>query len=301
LGGGGGGAGGDGGSSSSTGDSLAVRAWFLGDTTREGVASATAWEDFAVNLDGLDTQGDLTGHCASPFGESDDAPGGGDNSFGRNFVSFLSSIFKEPSTAATQSHDDGQGTLAFQVFPIDSRPDPLLGALRPLQDRIEDTWQLDPIGLIGDDPDAPASRFDEVAITDDRFEATASGRIGLRIWMQGAPLVLEIEQAVVMIDLDSQQATGEGILAGVIDTEALIEAFSPWLQEVTGGTDGLCLGDQLFEAVVQNIRGAQDMPLTGPQSENAACDGISIGLGLDLHQVSVDGVGELRVPSSNCD
>lgn len=285
------------------GDSLAVRAWFLGDTTREGVASPTAWQDFAVDLDGLDTQGDLIGHCAppSPFGETEDAPGGGDNSFGRNIISFLSALVEEPSAAATESHDAGVGTLAFQVFPVDSRPDPLLGALRPLEDRVGDTWQLDPLGLLGGDPAEPAYRFDEAAIVDDRFEGTASDRIGLRIWIHGSPLELEIEQAVLSIDLDSQQGTGEGTLAGVIDTEALIEALSPWLQEVSGGIEGLCPGDPLFESIVQNIRDAQDMPLTGPQSEDVDCDGISIGLGLDLHQVSIDGVGELHIPASGCE
>jgi hypothetical protein len=80
----------------------------------------------------------------------------------------------------------------------------------------------------------------------------------------------------------------EGVIAGVLDTEALVGQI-----ESLAGTlsPEFCNGGPTVESILNQIRQASDIMSDGSQQAGTPCTGISIGLGFDATVVTVDGVG----------
>jgi hypothetical protein len=300
---------------------LAVSRWYLGETDRNGTSSLSAWQQFGYDVDLLNTadpsgDGYLAGEeleCScTPFGgvvngpNLEDGPAGVDNSFGKNVLSFLSSILENPSEQATESVEEGNTTLAFHLPTLGSAADynPLPGAFYHLRNGFDGTWEYAPETLQGGDPDAPTTTFAQAYVTGDTWVSAPTPVIDVTIDLGGLPFELRVHDAVVTMTLSADRTSArDGHISGTLDTEELVTTIGEIASAVAGDTEGLCPGDQLFESIVQNIRSASDILADGTQQNGAPCTGITIGLGFDAQAVEAADVAEPREPPepSNCD
>ena len=63
-----------------------------------------------------------------------------------------------------------------------------------------------------------------------------------------------------------------------------------------------CNGGPTVESILNQIRQASDIMSDGSQQAGTPCTGISIGLGFDATEVTVDGVGAAAMPQPDpCD
>lgn len=302
------------------GATLGVSALFLGDTDRNGAVSPSAWQTFGYDIDGVatvdvDGDGKITGadlegrNCAPVQSEAnaknlEDGPGGVDNSFGRNIVSFISSILEDPSTTATDAIAEGSFTIALEMDTLGAGAnyDPIPTSLYAAVDRGEDgVWLKVPELLDGNGESK--IKFPNAYVVDNTWVSGEPQTITLNLSIAGVDLSLNINQAVIAVKLDGGRTAGsEGIIAGVLETEALVTEIGEVASVLAGdSTEGLCPGDTLFESVMQTIRNASDIMKNGTQNPGATCDGISIAIGFDAEIVELGGVAEPSEPTpSTC-
>jgi hypothetical protein len=288
---------------------LAIDRVFLGDTDETGAPSASAWQTFGFDLDGLDTTNDFTGHCLPVAGaaQSDlsDGPGGVDNSFGRNIVPLLGALAPDISETVTAQIEGGSFTLLVRLEGLGAAtelsPAPLkLWQGVTLDDAPSfdgtDCWPAAPESLAdAADLESTTMLLDQGSVVADLFDSgPTSVTVTLALDGLGAPVALEIAHARVSFELDADhQGALHGRLAGVLDREA----FVAQILDLAGSFDpSLCSGPT-SGAILAQIEQASDIMVDGSQTGDAECDGISIGIGFTLAAVRLDGVGPASPPA----
>lgn len=298
---------------------LGVSALFLGDTDRNGTKSPSAWQAFGYDIDGvatvdLDGDGKITGadlegrNCSPVRSEAnapkvEDGPGGVDNSFGRNIVSFIGSVLPDPSNEATSAIEEGSFTIALEMEGLGSGAayDPIPTSLYAAVGGEDGTWEIVPELL--DANGAPVIRFENAYVVDNTWVSGEPQTITLNLSIAGVDLSLNINNAVIAVTLNGDRTGGSnGIIAGVLETDALVQEIGEVASVLAGdSTEGLCPGDKLFESVMQTIRDASDIMADGSQNPGATCDGISIAIGFDAAPVVLGEVAEPSEPEpSSC-
>ena len=118
--------------------------------------------------------------------------------------------------------------------------------------------------------------------------------LGLPIGLGGQTLALDIQAAVITFQ-PSQGSATNGVIAGVLDTQAFIAS----LQTVAGSiSSSLCSGSA-FQSIATQIQQASDIQLSGTAVTNVAgssCNAISIGLGFDATEIAAPSVIAAPVP-----
>jgi len=296
---------------------LGISRWYVGEVDRNGSQSPTAWQSFGFDVDAiltsdLDGDGGLSGSdlvcvCDAVGGEVnagnlEDGPGGLDNSFGKNIISFLSSIVEDPSQSATASAEDGASTVAFFLSNVGTGAsyDPVASSYFHLRDGETGTWRYAPESLNGNDPASPRTVLPTAYVSTNTWVSAPIAALDVPLSVGGIPLPLLIHDAVVSMELSADRRSAEnGMISGTLDTEEFVTAFGEAASRIAGDTEGLCPGDQLFESIVQNIRSASDIMNIGAQVDGVTCSGITIGLGFDAVAVEASGVAEPLEPGPN--
>ncbi len=292
----------------SDGAILAIDTLFVGDKNPDGTASATAWKQYGLNIDGQNTVSDFSMHCtansgASPANVFPNGNGGIDNSFGHNIVPLLNSVSMGFSDSLNASIAQGNAGYIFDLVGLMAAGDqtgfttrfysgdPLGG---PAKFDGTDCWPVDASTLnVATDITSAKSAFQMGTLTSNVWSTGAPQTLVLTITVQGYAMSLTLHHAVVTAALDAtHKGATAGEISGVIDTEELVST----VKQLAGTfSPALCTGGTL-DAIETQIRQASDMLNDGTQDPTKMCNGISIGLGFTAKAISLGGIGPASPP-----
>jgi len=283
----------------------ALKTLYLGDQSRMGVSSATAWQDFGYNLDGLVTTATSTNVCTLYAGAAKaaqvDGPGGIDNSFGENIVPILITVAgQNAAMTINTSIDTGSFTVIFAVKGWDDSnatqtATGLSGVLLAGSKfngtptwSIADHWPINDTLVTpptpGTDPIGGANiKFPQAYVADGEFVNGSPADVTVSLTIAGHALALEVHQAIISWKNDGVGQINDGTIAGVLTTEDLVNS----LMSVAGSiSTSLCSG-MAFASIATQLDQASDILHTGANTAGMPCDGISIGLGFSATEVAV--------------
>ena len=263
---------------------FAINAVFLGDTTRAGSSSPTAWKDYGYNIDNLITTKTDTNVCkrtgTGDSSKQEDGTNGIDNAFGKTILSALTSTSLVPTPSATlnDSISTGKFTIIMQINGLTDDPHQsavglggklLVGGLRDTAPTFSptDDWPYRA------NPQVPITG---AYINNGTFVNGAGGAtVQLSLLIGSTTLSLTINKAFITFDHSGPNDITNGIISGVVDTEALVKS----IDSVAGSlSPTLCTGD-LLGTVETTIRSASDIRADGTNGPGQDCNAISIGIG----------------------
>jgi hypothetical protein len=295
-----------------TGTVLAVNELFMGDTDRDGAPSAVAWMQYGFNLDNLVSTPASTDVCqpangGSPNDAYPDGDAGIDNSFGRNVVPILQGFQQDFSVAVNASIQAGETTLMLHLTDLAAGADqaPIVTRLyggspmgsAPAFDGT-DCWpvvreQLQDPG----DIESAQTTYDTSTLVANHWESATTGDVTLTITIAGLSATFVVHAARFSMDVDpDHQGATLGQLGGVLDTDEFVTE----IRRLAGFVNPvLCTG--VVDSILNQIRQASDIMNDGTQDPTATCNGISIGIGFNMTQVQLGGIGpEAPAPIDPC-
>jgi hypothetical protein len=290
---------------------------YIGTKTRAGVEDAKAWADFGYDLDQQITTNDFNNHCTPAGGGAPktvfpDGNNGIDNSFGKYLLPIIKTaasslgggdLEAELNSAIT----DGDFNLMLDLRQLGANAnyDPIATYLYAGKDGVGSNWLLVPEFFT---PQPPASmtppgtnildttkvKFPNSYVNEHVWVSGDKGQVDLSFAISDATFTLAIRSAVITMKMDPSRATAtEGVIAGVLDTEELInqvrEILGPFISCEGAGVDG----------ILNQIRQGSDIMKDGSNGPGQECNGISIGIGFDAKPVQIVGVGEPSGPGED--
>ena len=287
---------------------LATSHMYIGDTDRNGAASASAWKQYGLNLDGKITDKSSTDVCTLASGASKstqvDGANGIDNSWGENILPIILTV---GGADAGKKLNDAIASGAFAtLLRLDKlgaaqNYSPLPGSVyrgaqtaSPPKWDGTDLWPIDTASVNAGDVNQPKVLF-------------SAGYMNARVWVGEPPQNLELPfsfggvdwaiplrnaRILMQVAPDGRSATF-GTIAGTLETEQYIMS----LKQVAGRiSTSLCSGSA-FDSIAQQIRQASDMMANGTNAAGAACNAISFGWGFDAKAVKLGPVVPSPAPS----
>jgi hypothetical protein len=269
----------------------AVYELFLGDTDRKGVASFDAWQQYGFDLDGWSSTPGQGFHCTPAAGGKikdieTDGLDGIDNSFGRNFVSILSSLSSDLGTQLNHDIQMGDQSYLIGLDKLGSSPSysGLTGGWLPAQggkDATPSTWsngsyEWNPRPEFLNADGTAKIGLGEAYMAGRTLVARPTTPLVVRLLLAGVALDITIEKPILAVDYSADGAQGSlGNIGGIVDTEKLIAG----MKAVAGSfSSSLCSG-ATFDSIAAQIRQGSDIMLDGTQDPTRTCNGTSIGLG----------------------
>lgn len=268
-------------------------------------AGGSEWKKVGFNIDGLESTAISQDLCqlntgAGPTGPYPDGDKGIDNSFGKNLLPLILSLYPTWAEDINNGILDGYFTSLLKMECLPPTGDAakftskLFGATTletpPLWDGT-DKWPVAPELL--SDPEDPLSStvlFDDCSVVGNKFDAglgdTFILTVPLKANMKTVTLKLTLYQARVTMTLseDRKSATG-GMIGGVLNTEELVAEVKK-----VGYLMDLCDTDP-FNNILDEVRRASDIMSDGTQDPTKTCNGITIGLGFEMKAAEIDTVG----------
>lgn len=274
---------------------------FLGDSTRAGLRSDTAWKSFGWNLDGKITTNTSVDVCTRPPKSATwwqvDGTVGIDNAFGAWVLPLLESVasIREPSAVATAAIQQGARTIQLRVvgaaadgaqrasgltvgwFPsgaYDAAPFP---GFVPTTD-----WPVSVEGLADGATLAggPRASFQQASVSNGHVYAEVPGAdrtgevtLDFVVGLGTIEVPLRIHHALIVFTPVSE-TIGDGLVAGVLDAEELIADFVVAAQRMSPQLCGV-----QSEGLAEQLRMTADILKDGTNTKGRVCDGISVGLG----------------------
>ena len=301
---------------------LAASAMYLGDTDRNGTPSPTAWKAYGYDLDGFKSNANSVTHCqianetATKSNIQTDGNNGIDNSFGANLVPVITGLQKDAAQQVNEAINEGTFTIILEVEKVGGGTDyvGLPAALYagaemesppvwdgndewPVFCELMQTCQESGTPQL-EDGNASTVTFPTSYMVGGTWVSGSKTTVSLSLSLGGFSLALEINQAVITADMSGGNpptTASNGIIAGVVETSALIES----LAKVAGSiSTSLCKGPT-FESVKESIEAASDIMKDGSQKSDAKCDGISVGLGFDMKAVQLGEVLDEQPPGED--
>ncbi|HVK63288.1 MAG TPA: hypothetical protein VM694_02370 [Polyangium sp.] len=290
---------------------MAMSQIFLGDTKRDGTPDPTGgWKFYGYDLDGRASTKSSVGLCkpragGSPAAVYPDGEEGRDNSFGKNILPVILGLSSDLSTQANEAISDGEFTIMLDMSTLGTSSDcnglaaKLYGGAdlgAPPKWDGTDQWPLLPELLNNDmDPTSAKIVFPKSYVVKDTWVSGTKGTVKLSLSISGFSITLDINSAVITVDLDADRNGGtNGTIAGVIETEALISeitkvaaAFDESFCDPTSPT---------LQSILNQIRQASDIMKDGTQDPAVECNGISIGLGFNAKAVQLGPVAPKGEP-----
>ncbi len=280
---------------SSTTKTFAVKAIYLGETSRTGQASDTAWKQFGYNLDGKVTSGASTDVCTrakgAPSSNQADGAQGIDNAFGAIILPLIksASASTEPSKTVSALYQNGLRTIQLGVVGLDGSPSQtatgLAGGIFPS------------LAYSGDGPSVPFPGFGPTTDWPVRVEGLADGMtiaggakaslagswissgvfvsggssldLTFELPLGGTSVPMILHHAIVTLD-----PQGNGTFAGILDTEEFITA----MRKAAGTLSTTLCGSQ-FDGIAQQLRQSSDILKDGTNVGGQDCNGTSVGIG----------------------
>lgn len=272
----------------------AITKLYLGDTTRAGVASAAAWQEFGFPISGVvysDATAGAAKHCkpwdgAKPADVIVNGTNGVDNSFGKN----IWPIFLGLTANASQQSQDGLTSGAVGLLIVvdglgaGSDYDGLGATLYASQGTLDVTGGTVPPtdwatyvwhpfdAQKGGDP------FPSSYVVDNHWVSAPSGNVEISLWWEGLrlPLVIHHAKLAHRYGIDHKTATA-GDISGVLSVSEFVTALKSIASKISSS---LCMSVALDSPLLQFAQAA-DIGLDGTQDPNKQCDGISIGIGYE--------------------
>ncbi len=283
----------------------AVDRLFLGDSDWNGQRSPDAWQGYGFNIDGKASTPDSPDHCQPYHGASprlkQDACGGLDNSFGKNWVPIVLALMSTPAFSDGANDLIAHGGFTLLVGIDQLGPGPNQSALTGKYWFGAQNGSSPPSGSWADYPwkVAPDSLSDPANVADAKVKLSG-GYVTGDTWVSGAPVSfdawlpfgktlvpLRIHHAIFTMALSADRSSGQGVIAGVIELE-------PALAEVRKlaalFSKDLCVGATV-EAMVTQFRQLADIGADGSQNPGKICDGVSFGWGFHAKRVKLGAVG----------
>jgi hypothetical protein len=287
---------------STTVETFAVNKLLLGEASRAGAPSNTAWKDYGYNLDGLVTDKSSTNVCTlaagAPKTNQVDGTNGIDNAWGAVMLPLIQSAtsMPTPSQVETAYIDQGNWTLQLQVTGLSDDPS---------QTALGLTSQVFMSGVYGNSIPTFDSTTDwpvlSTSVKDGQTIASGSvvqfkgsyvsggtfvsgpgpNPVVLPLDLQGIQFPLAIHNAVFTFDHVDHADAANGTIAGVLDTQEFIAA----LQKVAGFISPSLCGSA-FAGIAQQIMQASDILTDGTNVANTACTAISVGIGFTARLVA---------------
>jgi hypothetical protein len=282
------------------GSNFAMHVLFLGDTTRTGDASATAWETYGRNIDGKVTTAQSTDVCTlvggAPTTNQVDGVGGIDNSWGENVLPIILTIFgSDVSQQLNMAINSGIYTMMVDVVGLttdsaqtsaDASGQYFLGAVFPGMPTwsVADNWPVSTLLLVDGQTVASGSKV--------KF---ASGGIDAGAWSSGTPvdiplflptsngslIQLVVHDAVITFLHSSPSQATSGTISGVFDTNEFLSAMQIFFGTVTGS---FCSGSA-WTAIATQLSQASDILSDGTNVAGQTCNGISVGIGFNADEI----------------
>jgi hypothetical protein len=294
-------------------------------TVHLGDESEGNWVNYGYDLDGKVTTASSSDVCtlysnANPKNQADGL-GGIDNSFGENIVPLLGAVAANPSTTADSafeagkigwilsvrglSADLGQSAIGltgefFLGAPFGQAPN---SPNSTPSFTLADVWPLDPTtvaspvgpnGLLAV-PTVSVSEFPKAYVTNGNFVSGIAQPIELELPIGGVLVRFPVQHAIVTFSHATATQAGEGILAGVIATEDLVQA----IQRVAGSISTSLCSTSTFAQIKKSIEQASDILVDGTNRAGVPCNAISIGIGFSADAIHDPQYAGTNAPTSN--
>jgi hypothetical protein len=285
------------------GTNFAFQHYYLGDTDRAGVSSASAWQQFGANIDGKVTLASSTDVCTLTAGASKqtqvDGVGGNDNSWGENLLPIFLTIF---GTSFVTSYNNAvaQGDFTTMIDVTELTDSGSQSGSAPGWGFAGAVLGHPPTWTVADDWPVYPDWLNDGGLASGSKIAFPAASLDAGLWSSGAPtdMPLELGFGAVGIELVVHHATvsfahatpttaANGTVAGILYTQEFLATLgnaAGWLSM------SLCNGSA-FESIAEQITQAQDIVHDGTNTAGTPCDAISIGFGFDGVQIGpVDNV-----------
>jgi hypothetical protein len=279
-----------------------------------GDGSNGQWKSLGFDIDGQTWTSGSTTHCqpnsgATPGTAFANGNNGIDNSFGHNLLPIIVSIDPTFVTDANGGLTNGTFSLLLKMYCL-----PPMGNVSPMLTKLfdatplgstpkwdgTDAWPVAPELLINPtNPESSAISYPNSSVTGSVFDTGPNQSFVLMLPMnlngKAFTMKLNVFAARVTMTLaaDRQSTTG-GVVGGVLNTEDFVTQVSE-----LGSALGLC-GQTVLNNVITTVRQASDIMSDGTQDPNQTCNGISIGLGLDMTLAQLGVVGPAAATQMAC-
>lgn len=278
-----------------------------------GEGNSGEWKAFGFNLDGLESTASSKDLCqpnadAAPSTPYPDGDMGRDNSFGKNLLPLILSLYPTWVTDINNGIQKGFFTSMLKLECLPPEGDvavmttKLFGAtslgMAPLWDGT-DKWPVAP-ELLSDttDPDSSTIVFNGSSVMGTTFDAgkgTFVLTVPLKTMTDSTSIKLTLYNAKLTMTLsDDRKSSTGGMIGGVLNTEEFVAEVKK-----VGALLDLC-ESQVFTNIITQVRQSSDMLTDGTQDPTKTCDGISIGLGFEMKEVQLGDVGPVTPVGAAC-
>jgi hypothetical protein len=291
-----------------TGPVLSVRQLYFGE------GNSGEWKKVGYDLDGKASTGSSKDLCMLNSGgmastSQPDGDNGIDNSFGKNLLPTILSLYPTWTTDINNGIQNGRFTALVKLLCLPDTGDVkqfttelYAGTTLPMAPAFDgsDKWPVEP-GLLSDplDPLSSTVLFPNSSLTGVTFDAGKDGKfiisVPVRTMTDSTSMKLTLYAAHITMTMsaDRKSATG-GMIGGVLNTEEFVAEVKK-----VGFLLQLC-GNPLFDNLVNQVRQASDIMDDGTQDPMQVCNGISMGLGFDMSAAQIGDVGPANVVGMSC-
>ena len=296
---------------------FAVRALYLGDSTRAGTASVFAWKSFGYNLDGKVSSSKSTDVCQRVQGASasvqTDGDTGIDNAFGYSIMAIISGLQPDATVAQNTRIGDGGPTTLFQITGLSADETQTATGLvvdafaaSPFDGIAENTGKKPTFSLADNWPVLPSATKSGTVASGASVRSSEAYIVGgtlvahfdvlnVQVLLLQSTMVVPLRKVVVTARVSNGALSG-GIIAGVISSADMRQTFATQLNVLT---DQFC-DPSARENVLALINQTSDITVDGSNPPTANCDAISAGLAFEAAAISeVKAVGSVPAPGKD--
>lgn len=270
-----------------------------------GDGNSGEWKSVGFNVDGLVSTAISKDVCqpaagALPSTPYPDGNEGIDNSFGKNLLPLILSLYPTWATDANNGIQKGVFTSLLRLECLPPEGDvPLFttklfgGTSLPETPKFDgtDIWPVTP-ELLSDplDPLSSTVVFAESSVIGNKYDSGKNQTFILTVPLKtmtdstSIKLTLYAAQTTMILSDDRKSATG-GIIGGVLNTEEVVGEVKK-----IGALLGLC-GTQVLDNIIDQVRQSSDIMADGTQDPEKTCDGISMGLLFEMKEAQIGEVG----------
>jgi hypothetical protein len=287
---------------------LAVKRLYLG----EGVNGQ--WKKFGFDIDEKVSTASSTDVCQPAAGAKTGVPypdgdNGIDNSFGKNLLPLILSLYPNWPQDINAAIDLGLTTVLFKLECLPPTGDSpqfttkLFGATPlgyPPNWDGADIWPVAP-ELLADPTDASSSTiiFNSSSVTSDVYDAGANATFVLTVPVstinETRSIKLTLRSAKLQMTLSPDRSSATmGMIGGVLDTEELKAEVKK-----IGDLLGIC-SSPLFQGLLTEIDKASDIMNDGTQDPTKTCNGITMGMGFEMGPAQYGDVGPVTPVGTTC-
>jgi hypothetical protein len=273
------------------------------------------WKKVGFNIDGKVSTGNSTDLCmpaagGDPSSAYPDGVDGIDNSFGKNLLPVITSVYPTWPPDVNTAINEGDFNTLLKLYCLPKKGDaPSMvtklfgGAPLGMAPKFDgtDKWPVSPELLSNPtDPESSTIVFDKSSVTGQLFDSGKGQTFILTVPMASKhrstsiKLTLHSAQVKMTLSKDRKSASG-GMIGGVLNTDEFVDEVRK-----IGWVFDLC-DTSTFDDIVTTVRQSSDIMTDGTQDPSKTCDGISIGVGFEMKEVLLGDVGMPAMVGMACD